>query len=255
MAYSCFCGSLPLAAFVWGAAGERPGWGRAAACDGGVGGRLGTTGASSSNPAGFSTTVNAVNSVATFIGLTFTEAGTYTLTASSPGLGTVTSQSFAIAGTSSLHWRRHRIHHPWTERNADGIRFTLYGYGQRYVYDGVTVLGIRGLSGGKALLSTILPAAGSRSLKAYYGGDSIDLPARSAGLTQTISTAPSNGFRLPVGYFTDDYASAAAPLIADFNGDVKPDVAFIAHSQGYGSNLYVLLGNGDGTFQAPIITL
>jgi hypothetical protein len=40
-------------------------------------------------------------------------------------------------------------------------------------------------------------------------------------------------------------------VTADFNGDGKPDIAYV---DGPAGELYVLLGNGDGTFQAPKAT-
>jgi hypothetical protein len=41
------------------------------------------------------------------------------------------------------------------------------------------------------------------------------------------------------------------PVVADFNGDGKPDVAFISFINAY-ANAVVLLGNGDGTLQATM---
>jgi len=42
---------------------------------------------------------------------------------------------------------------------------------------------------------------------------------------------------------------------ADFNGDGKLDIAATSYYPGnYSGNVYILLGNGDGTFQAPITT-
>jgi hypothetical protein len=50
-----------------------------------------------SNPAGISTSANAVNGVATFSNLVFTSARSYTLTAASPNLTSVTGSPFTIA--------------------------------------------------------------------------------------------------------------------------------------------------------------
>jgi len=55
-------------------------------------------------------------------------------------------------------------------------------------------------------------------------------------------------------------ASIKSVAVGDFNGDGKPDL--VAASQGFfdrqtgtytNAGLWVMLGNGDGTFQAPVI--
>jgi hypothetical protein len=53
------------------------------------------------------------------------------------------------------------------------------------------------------------------------------------------------GFLAPVSYPVDTEPSAVA--VADFNGDGKPDL--VTANSPYGSDVSVLLGNGDGTFQ------
>ena len=67
-------------------------------------------------------------------------------------------------------------------------------------YDGTTVLGVGTLAGGTATLSTILLPAGSRSLRAYYGGDAIYLASTSASVAQTVNAQPANSFLAAVNY-------------------------------------------------------
>ncbi|TMH06184.1 MAG: hypothetical protein E6H67_06865 [Betaproteobacteria bacterium] len=67
---------------------------------------------------------------------------------------------------------------------------------------------------------------------------------------QTVTVLLGNGdgsFRAPVSYPTG--TSPAAVVVADFNGDGKPDLA-VAN---FGSNtVSILMGNGDGTFAAAV---
>ena len=48
-------------------------------------------------------------------------------------------------------------------------------------------------------------------------------------------------------------ATGAHIAHGDFNGDGKPDVLAIGSSSIYVYNAYLLLGNGDGTFQSPVL--
>jgi hypothetical protein len=70
---------------------------------------------------------------------------------------------------------------------------------------------------------------------------SITLPEPSVGFSST-TTLESKNCNRTVLY---------PQLVADINGDGKPDVVGTVCSQGY---IYVAFGNGDGTFQAPIYT-
>lgn len=67
----------------------------------------------------------------------------------------------------------------------------------------------------------------------------------------TVSTLTSDG---DVGFNQKDspgVAGATRLVAGDFNGDGKLDIAVIAPNANQSSNLAVLLGNGDGTFQSP----
>jgi len=67
-----------------------------------------------------------------------------------------------------------------------------------------------------------------------YGNIQIWLGDGVGGLVENLSYSEMNG----------------VPAFADFNGDGKLDILLFPHPGS--SSGYVLLGNGDGTFQAPI---
>lgn len=73
------------------------------------------------------------------------------------------------------------------------------------------------------------------------------LMAWAAGPARAVSC--SNPFGAPAGYPTG--AGAVSVVVGDFNNDGKLDLAVSNNS---GNSVSVLLGNGDGTFQAPITT-
>jgi hypothetical protein len=86
-----------------------------------------------------------------------------------------------------------------------------------------------------------------------FNGDGIpDLAIPNGSLNQ-VSILLGNGdgtFRNPVTFAAG--SQAVAVVVGDFNGDGKADLA-VANEAGLGGNagVSVLLGNGDGTFQAP----
>ncbi len=102
-----------------------------------------------------------------------------------------------------------------------------------------------------AILSTDLASVGTASITvtnpAPGGGVSnianfsVTLPAPSVGFTSTTTNENKNCNKSVL------YPS----LVADINGDGKLDIVGTLCMGGY---IYVTLGNGDGTFQAPIYT-
>ena len=117
-------------------------------------------------------------------------------------------------------------------------------------YDGVNVLGVATITNGQAALSTSLLPAGNRSLKAFYQGSGSYNPSVSPVVSQTVNTAPQNGFAAPVIYsgFQTLFAAAAA----DFNRDGRTDVAVTNVGA---RTVDVLLGTGTGSFQPPIASV
>ena len=119
--------------------------------------------------------------------------------------------------------------------------------GQVTFYDGTTVLGVGTLASGTATLATSLLPAGSRSLRAYYGGDAGYLAStsafRHADGERAAGEWPSDGGELRGRHEPQSVA------VGDFNGDGRADLAVANDSS---NNVSVLLGNGNGTFQTAV---
>jgi hypothetical protein len=75
------------------------------------------------------------------------------------------------------------------------------------------------------------------------------------GTSQTVSVLLSNSngtLQAPVSYVVNVPLGAGAVAAGDFNGDGKADLLTANASQGVYRNTSVLIGNGNGTFQAAI---
>jgi hypothetical protein len=116
--------------------------------------------------------------------------------------------------------------------------------GRMIFYDGVTMLGVRPLSGGSASFLTGLLAVGPHKLRAYYLAGTQYAAASSNVVTQTVNAQPANTFSVR----TMEPLPSALP--GDFNGDGLADFAVLP----FNSTAGVRLGSRDGFFQPIAIT-
>jgi uncharacterized protein (TIGR03437 family) len=114
-------------------------------------------------------------------------------------------------------------------------------------FDGATPLGISTLSSGVATFAARGLAAGGHSFWAYYAGNSSFAPAKSAAVSETIRARAQAGFNWTAAIAAD--MNPVALATGDFNGDGRLDIAVANFA---GGDVSVLLGNGDGTFQAAV---
>src|SRR5690349_10864090 len=99
----------------------------------------------------------------------------------------------------------------------------------------------------------------SRSHIRFHGGLRLILAifVVSAGARTTVAQCTGQAFAPPVAYsLGNSGGNSVLPMaVSDFNGDGKLDVAVaIKTSAVNDAAIAILLGNGDGTFQPPMIS-
>ncbi len=114
-------------------------------------------------------------------------------------------------------------------------------------YSGSQILGLAPVSGGVATLATRQISAGHQVLTARYDGDGSNPIALSNAVPFTVSTLAGSSFASIVNYPAG--TNPCCVVTADFNGDGKLDTAVVS---GPSQAVFVFLGNGNGTFQAPL---
>jgi hypothetical protein len=170
-------------------------------------------------------------------------AGRYTVTATAAGLST----SFSLTNLQPVTVTLASSSNPSNLGAPVTLTATMSSpaaTGRVTFFDGVAILETKTVSSGVASFSTVLLSAGVHKLTAYYRDDANSLVGTSNAVTLTVKAAAGGAFitQNPVGT-----PAGSSVAVGDFNHDGKVDIAFPA-----GFVVTVLLGKGDGTFQAPV---
>ena len=220
------------------------------------------------------TTVAAINGIATFSNLILTKTGSYTLTASSSGLGTVASSAFSVTPNVQDHVA-------WLIQPANGVAGTAIGTVSARIED---AYGNLTNSTANVILSTNGPGtftAGSVTTQAAIGGiatftgltlntsGAYTINAASAGVTTGISSgfmiqpAAATHLQIVQSPGTTVSSSAIAPVTVNlldiFNNISLSNASVTVTATGPGgftnaSTLTVNAVNGVATFSNLILT-
>lgn len=183
--------------------------------------------------------VNAVGGVATFSDLAFTQAGTFTLTASSPGLTSATSAAIeitALPAATSLRFSVQPVDSP--NQLADVQVQVLDQFGNPFPdFNGPITVALGNNPSGASLQGTLTQnavggVADFAGLVVSRAGMGFTLIASADGL----QPATSQAFQIDLGVFARGAYSLAVPLgtthvaalaRGDFNADGRTDVALL----------------------------
>ena len=118
------------------------------------------------------------------------------------------------------------------------------GAGKVTFYDGTNVLGSVMVAGGSASLTTSLLTSATHTLRARYDGNLSYASSASTATPLTVKVFPTSTLLPATPYQANGPGTWVA--VGDFNGDGNAD--FVVANSG----ISVFLGNGNGTFQAPV---
>ena len=159
-------------------------------------------------------------------------AGSYTVTAS---VGTL-SATFSLANLQMATVTLGTSANPSTFGSPLTLTATVANAsptGRVTFFDGVNILGIKPVVGGVASLSTTLLSAGSHKLTAYYRDDANFTAGTSNAITQTVKAVAAAAFvGQPINLPGTPPGTPSSAVVADFNGDGKPDIAAPAQDNG-----------------------
>jgi hypothetical protein len=115
-------------------------------------------------------------------------------------------------------------------------------------YDRDTVLATGTLDAtGTASISTVALLPGGHRLRARFQESGWYSFSESPSLVQYVTSLPSSTFTLGESGLFGGIAANNTMTMAEFNGDGKMDFAV-----GQSGGIAIYLGNGEGTFQAPV---
>ena len=98
-------------------------------------------------------------------------------------------------------------------------------------------------------------AAGKMRLADFNGDGNLDIAALTDSASVSVMLGKGDGtLRAPTSFVTVDSSGPQDLAVGDFNGDGKLDLVTANYAGGVNGGVSVLLGNGDGSFQAPINT-